>query len=87
MGSRWVSSGPVACPLAGIGTSCFHLYQWFANLSMYLDCHCLPHPTVSDAVNPGLGLKNLHLQYFQGDLLLLVWDHTWRTSANKPGSI
>lgn len=49
--------------------------------------HCLPHPTVSDAVNPGLGLKNLHLQCFQGDLLLLVWDHTWKTSANKPGSI
>lgn len=67
MGSRWVLSGPITCPLAGIRSCCFHLYQLFSNLSVYqgyleslLECIAYPTPRVCDSVSLGLGPKNKH---------------------------
>ena len=67
MGSRWVLSRPITCPLAGIRSCCFLLYQLFSNLSVYqgyleslLKCTAYPTIRVCDSVSLGLGPKNEH---------------------------
>lgn len=67
MGSRWVLSGPITCPLTGIEFCCLHLYQWSSNLNVYLGDQenlfkhtVYPPPRVCDSLSRGLGPKNEH---------------------------